>query len=690
MRPKFSVIFILIAIIGQINTKAALYTRGRSSGDKATINSLSIHIQPHGSYLDITERAIISPNLPQEDSVWIQGSFSLPSKATIVHFILSDSNNVFSSKILPNYKGEFPVDSTLGDPLVKISLISSTLSGANNYSITIAALTPKKHYGISIRYLIPNTGSAVADYNLNVLWHNPNLMPGIMEFSFKGEVNGPIYALNLGNSNFQLKDGQSLQIPYQENYRLLATDNAGTKQHISSFEDGDFKGQYLLLNTTVPDSVLSQLSKPIELLFLWRWNKPTCFVKKYTGGNSWLTTYGQNAIEQASAINTMVKHVAITGNQTGMVHSIQYRKPEIFPLCKKNSASFNVLTSYLSQMDEDYFLNSGYYEEITNPTNPDDTLSDSSRIEFLKSLNIVKGLYSNGAGIMKHLIIVTCGPVRNSRDIITLEELDPLINDISVSCDRAFWKDVSFANVEGGSFRRDFVDLDGFKVPQFRPSSLILQLANTGKSYSFPLSIDQNSFSIIAKSEGTWSPQIVWYGFDKSGIPFDTAHSTALVYQSVKDTGLVKLWATNSERISEKLEFDIETQYGVISKNNDMMVYPSFKWNDTAMGYATAYNYFTHKQTPVNKHRPEPTGYCFSLRNRTIKIALPGKEQIKRLKIFSLGGSLIADLDPSSFKAGFEYLIALNAIFPTRTSGLYLFVIEGNNRSWKQRLWVRN
>lgn len=74
-------------------------------------------------------------------------------------------------------------------------------------------------------------------------------------------------------------------------------------------------------------------------------------------------------------MQALITDVAATGNQLGMVHSIQYRKPEVFPLCKKGSASFTVLTSYLAQMDEDYFLNSGYYEEIIAPANPDDTLA---------------------------------------------------------------------------------------------------------------------------------------------------------------------------------------------------------------------------------------------------------------------------------------------------------------------------
>ena len=43
--------------------------------------------------------------------------------------------------------------------------------------------------------------------------------------------------------------------------------------HTTSFTSGDFKGKYLLLNTIIPDSVMSVLSKSMETVVLWRWNK---------------------------------------------------------------------------------------------------------------------------------------------------------------------------------------------------------------------------------------------------------------------------------------------------------------------------------------------------------------------------------------------------------------------------------
>lgn len=204
------------------------------------------------------------------------------------------------------------------------------------------------------------------------------------------------------------------------------------------------------------------------------------------------------------------------------------------------------------------------------------------------------------------------------------------------------------------------------------------------------MSVDQNSFSIIAKSEGTWSPKLTWYGFDKSGAPFDTAHSVATVYQSEKDTGLVKLWAASSERISEKFEDNIEAQYGVISNNYDMRVYPSFSWNDTSMGYASVHDFAGVTNIFNNKAELRRPGFYCVVKNRVIQISLPDKDEIKCLKIFSLDGKQIAELDPSSFKKGSIYLIPLKEILSCKKSAMVLLIVEGKKGRWTQKVWIRN
>lgn len=706
MKHKFYAIAFLLTMLGQFNLlNAEFFIKGlfQDSAEDyisdVALRSVSILIQPHGSYLDITEKATIMPMQTDLNSIidyWVEGSILIPKKSTIVQVIFSDSAESYSSRILPVYKENHPVDTSLGEPLVVVTSkrtmddIFESDDNFDSYNMKINRIEMGKLYKISIRYLVPNTGNAMPIYALRILCHNDYNRTGFIEFKYKSTDIERAYSLCLGNDNFQLENDQSLQIRYQQNYKIMATDKFETSHHVTSFENGDYKGKYLLLNTTVPDSVITLLSKPIELIFLWRWNKPSSFVKKYSNESSaWLTSYGQQATIQAAAINVMVKDVAATGNQIGMVHSIQYRKPDVFPLCKKNSAAFTVLNSYLSQIDADYIINSGYYEEITAPTG--DTMFDSSRAEFMKSMTIVKGLYSNGAGIMKHLIIVTCGPIRNSTDIITMEELDPLLNGISVYSENAYWKDVSFANVEGSALSRDLTQMNGFYVPEFRPSSLILEVTNSAKRYSFPMSINQKAFTIIAKSEGDWNQKMVWYGYDRNGEVFDTASSMAAIYDSKMDTGLVKLWAANKERLSEKLETGIAAQYGVISEDYSMRVYDSNKGNDSVMGYATTHDYYSPDQPlPVKNDLFKNVRFICTLKNRILKIALPGNEEIKRIKIYSLTGTLIAEVNPALFKTASEYLIPLKAIFTSKISSMVVITVEGKSSRWTQKVWIRN
>lgn len=654
--------------------------------------SVSITIEPKGSYLDVIESAVIHPMMASVEDIakyWIEGSIALPEKSTLVQILYEDSANVFSSKIIPLYpKEHFPTDTIIKNPIMEVSY-ETNRDGRDLYTVKLHKVTMGQNYKISMRYHVPNLGSAVPSYYLNVLCNSTYSNPGFLEFSYRSKKNGRPYYLDLGNSLFKISDGQSLQIPYQQNYIIRANDSMSTTMHITNFSDSLFGGKYLLLNTSIPDSVIIQLSKPIELLFLWRWNKPSCFVQKNSDiGTSWLTSYGQIAIEQAAAIKNMITEVAVTGNKAGMVHSIQYRKPEVFPLCKINSAAYTVIDSYLSQMDEAYFLNSGYYEEIIAPANPSDTLYDSSRTEFLNSLKIVNGLYSNGQGVIKHLVIVTCGPIRNSTDIISIEELEPLMNEISVSCDGAFWKDVSFANIKGSSLSRNLIDMFGFQVPQFKPSSLILQVSNSSKTHSFPLSTNQESFSIIAKSEGDWDSTLTWYGFDYDGLPFDTAKSTITPYTAVKDTGLVKLWAANKNRLIEKLEIDISSRYGVISENYNLRICSTFISEDTSIGYAQVYNV---KENTSNKGSMIKRALSFicQIRSGNLFIATPENQMIKRIRIFSLNGTLIAEVNVEQYNYGEYYSIPLNSLVKNRISCMVILRIEGDKNSWTKKIWLK-
>lgn len=691
MKYKIILIMFIITVTAQLNrANAELYLLSKDSTvvGSVAVTSVSISVKQHGSYLDITETATITPKLAEIDTGYFMlWEFDLPNKSTIVQLQFTDTSKTYSSRIIPVYQNGKAIDSTLGDPLIELKLIEDDYY----YLSTMKNIPLGKSYILSIRYLAPNIMGGTPVFNLSVLARSIVENPKVIEFKYDETDGNFQYALNIGQNSFKLSKGDMLQIPYQTSFQLKAMKNAESMQHVTSFEDGDYKGKYLLFNTSIPDTVLYGLSKPIELVFLWRWNKPTCFLKKNVYGTSSLTPYGSTAILQAKAINEMIETVTFTGNQVGMVHSIQYRKPEVFHLCKKNSAALGVLTGYLSQMNENYFLNSGYYEQDYYPDDPKDTLTDSSRTDFLNSITIVKGLYSNGQGIMKHLIILTCGPIRKTSDIITLEELEPLLKDVSVYSEGSLWKDVSFTNVQYSSLKRELIPMNSFMVPQFRPNSIILQVENSAKKYSFPLAATIPSFSFIAKSDSAWSQNLTWFGFDVKGNPFDTVTTVAKLYNEELDTGLVKLWAADKQRISEKQEKEIEATYGVISSEYSMRIYPTFS-DDTIKGFAPVYNYYVKKGPFVNiKNKTEKSGISiFAVRKNTLRIKLTDSKKIRRLKIYSLSGTVIADINPESFVSKFGYyLIPLEKILSSKVSCMVVLKIEAENFCWTKKIFIK-
>jgi hypothetical protein len=727
--PAFSfVLFWFMQAVAQLNTMAdhyplidsqrwdnilnkfvndTVYKDNYRIGD-IKLQNTNLTIQPHGSYLDVTESAFISI-IPEKDNLdyYISGRLSVPAKSVIASvYVSKDDTSGYSARILPSYRLDFPIDSTLGDALVLIK--KSNVYNATDkadfdyYDFRLNSTIPGKDYHVVIRYLVPNRGNPNTQYNLNLLLANSsyNNSPSEMALNFTKGIKEKTYTLSIGNLNYQLSDEESLRVvPFKKNFFITLIDRIPSMAHMTDFTDGTWKGKYLLLNTSIPDSVMINLSKKLETVVLWRWNKPSSFVKKFSNDSKSITSYGDQAISQAQAIRTLDSVLVNTGNQVALVHSIEYQSsPQKFGMGGKGSNNYAKLDGYLKQIDNDYLLNSGYFETDVAPEHPDDTLLDSSFYEFRKSMQIVNGLYSNGKGILKHLIIVSAGPIPVLQNINN--ELDSLFKDtISIDCDHAVWRHVSFPIVKNISLLKTqrplipFAD-SSFKLPEFRPSSIILKVSNASRNYSFPLSPDQASFSIIAKSDSSWNKELIWNGFDRNGLPFSTAKSIMESYVSDKDTGLVKLWAGNSDRLPTS-ESGLELKYGVVSEDYCLKIYPSFKgYDSTATAYATAEKYYAPDTSdkPVTSVRliAGADKLICSITVGKLLIKLPENGFVKRIRIYSLNGKLLVDFDPAQFRTPAGYVISLSSLHMSETfRGVVLIRIDSSGGTFKRKMIMR-
>lgn len=662
------------------------------------LSSVSLKVEPRGSYLDITENALISPSIPSDDGFlrppyYVKGTIGLPEGSSIVSFSVTCDTNVYSAKVLPEFPLDYEVDTTLGDDVASLKWQNQHYqSDEDRYQLQLNSVEAGREYQIQIRYLVPNRGSASPAFSLGILNHSYAGTPNFFELKYSASSEINPYKLKIGDMSYPLSADMAIQIPYQQNFEISSVDSSYTRMHVTDIENGPWQGKYLILNTSVPDSVLVSMSKSIETVFLWRWNRPSSFVtrSRYYGSEaSFLSNYGYQAVSQASSIREMINYLTRIGNKTGMVHSIQYKEPEVFPLCGNKGSAFAKLDGYLSQFTEDYFLNSGYFEYDTRPDDPIPTGPvDSSKAEFKRSLKLVHGLYSNGNGILKHLIVVCAGPVQISRDMITIEEIDTLVGDLSVDCENAVWRDVSFNLVKTISLNSDLVRLGNFKFPEFRPSSMLLQVESETKTYSFPIAPDQASFSIVAKSEGAWSPELTWKGFNSSGEPVGTVNADASLFEAQEDTGLVKIWASSADRLSETEETEIGLKYGVISESSSLRIFSSFKgYDSTTSAYASASPVYWKETTGSSvsdfSSNARIREFKCSFLKGLLRILLPDDEKIQRIRIFSLAGRLLADFNPADYRTVEGYLIPRSFLSGIAGNSMVIVRVEGEK-------WVRS
>ncbi len=651
------------------------------------LNSVSLSLQSRGSYLDVTEDAILSPSIASDGQTqppyYMQGTVHLPKGSSIISFYVSSDTTGYSAKVLPEFPLGFEVDTTMGENIASLKFKNQTwgLSADQDwYELSLNSIQPGKIYNVRIRYLTPNAGGSSALYTMNILNHSLEGNPRYFELKYLGSVENAAHSLEIGGLTYPLGENQSIQVPYNSTFQIRTVESTISKFHTTQFSEGPWMGKYLILNTTIPDSVLSSMSQPIETVFLWRWNRPSSFVNRYRYYDySSLSNYGQQAVSQASAIREMVKYLVTLGNQTGMVHSIQYKKPEVFPLCKAKSSAFARLDGYLSQFTEDYFLNSGYFEYDTEPDDPIPTGPvDSSKAEFKSCLNEVHGLYSDGNGVLKHLVIISAGPVQISRDLISIEEIDSLVNDLSVDCQNAVWRDISFNLVSSVSLQKTLVPIGGFSFPEFRPSSIMLQVSSESKTYSFPLSTVQNRFSIMAKSQGSWNSTLTWKGYSKSGEVMGEATSKAAVLNVPQDTGLVKLWASCADRLADKVETDVGLTYGVISEQSSLRIFSTFKgYDSTSTAYASTVPVYWKPTTGAEMLRTAIVKGRCSYSRGMLRISLPGNEKIRRVRIFSLDGKLLAEFDPQHYRTDSGYAISRSVFKQVSGNCMVIVRIQG-------------
>jgi hypothetical protein len=669
----------------------------------------SILVNPCGSYLDVIEDGWLSgsmfdgidPTTVSGPSLEFDGSFQLPAKSVLVGAMVWAGNQAFSAHLDPAlasnqfpYSGSGNVVGNKGEALLQIQ---QTSDAGYHLSVFNASLGGSIH--VRIRYLVANAAGGTPVYTLPVLFASDNSTGNPSFLQFQANVDSPVngYILKISDATVMLNDSSSNNITFAPSLSLTAKNGRPAILRLTSFNGNDaWLGNYLMLNANIADSVIGALSKKIETIVLWRWNQPGWFVDNYyqSWNQQWSHTingFGQDALNQAQGIASLCNLLAARGHRTGLIHSIEGDSLKQFPLASKDSKGFLSMQAYLEGFDQNYLLSKYSWNQQSEPSNPRaDSLdivkrTTASIADFIKSVHASIALYSDSTGTLHHLVIITAGPSTSSTQL-AYTTVDSLLQGATYDGTAANWRGVSFGVAASSINRQKLVPYFGYNFPSIEPVQVSLKFRNAAKTFNYLFNPQTNStFAIIGKSSTAWDTMLVWTGTDNTGNVTGSFAMLPSVNRAVLDSGLVKLWAADKNRLKESVENDLGGTYGILTRAYTLTATTA----DSTSGAGAGVHYLTNDQISS----PEVAGvagspasvkidksfFGYAIVNNVLTLKFGAALTPTLLRIYDLRGRLIATIFLTDILRSGIVSIPLDGIMNHKRIQSLVACVEGSN-----------
>lgn len=531
------------------------------------LGNSEIKVIPKGAYLDVTEDAWISSDVTNLNLTGLTGDYlfkgtiPVPRFATLVGLQTWKGDTLYRAGL---YESKYITDNSFPDSGMLQQSLDSRIALLQkhtevNYELTLTriALGEKKH--VRIRYLLRPDENSLGKYTIPVLFHTSSgKTPRSIKVIMYADNKDHIFTLLSGNTPLMLNDTSTNLIPYQSSITLQFAKRPMSAVNLTEFTSGPYKGNYLLVNTAINDSIVSQLSKPISTVFIWRWNDQQQMVE-FQNQVKTLSGYALEVIDQAKKIKSTILELKKLGNHVGLIHTVEGQSSLNF--CSK-SLSANEDSSILEYLNT--FNEMDMYEKyapfVTSstpawvPKEINSSVIEQSRNELSISLTKAKELLkSSAANQFHHIVMLSEGvaPYDNRKNMS--EDFKSLLDSITVATDNVQWRGV---DVNTSFLHNNLYSWREFSFPSFSPITIQLKLKNFQQPYTF--SLNQNVWSqaltISARTVAAWDSTLYWMGFDGAGKETATIKVLPTVYSIYADSALAKIWADDENHIAEDEE----------------------------------------------------------------------------------------------------------------------------------------
>ncbi|MDQ3003000.1 MAG: hypothetical protein M3Y08_17275 [Fibrobacterota bacterium] len=607
IRTAASVLFIVAAPWAQVGwqtTHTTLPANGLNVGECGLVAS-SMRVKVFPAYLEVEEDAEIAAlggvtagNDPK--TLEISGTFLMPPGTAITGALLWEGDKVLQGKLLDRNIADSLYESLVDrdsipptrprDPIIIERVAKDT------YRFRIYPVETGRTRRFRLRYQLP---PVITDEGLEIPMRAAiaPLFPGSgtkvsVTFQGGGEVTKAILAVGMGAKTEMTFPRTRLLNPMDlipqagwdpytgqwsasSGMRILPYDPLRQVVVKTSFSSGQMAGHYLNLYAGVTEDVLKGLNRRVEVVVLWKWHNPGSWIIKTQWGEEF-TGYVWEAMNQQNLIQTLYQSMGGLGTRIGLVHDDSKNEPHAFKASNRSEPEYAAAIDYLTS------IQGGYPEQFVRGIKAGKASGSvvagvtASKNRFRSNLRLVKTLYSQESGTVRHLLVVSAGP-----------EFIVDKNDMNVSFDSLFSDKISISGYGGGFQQAGFDFFEAKKkhaykgpvaaswmgdVPGFADMNLNVIVRNATKAYDFSIACQGGispacgSLTFHGKSDLAWRDSLEWEAFDRDGRLMGTAKTLPVLIGKPEDTAIAVLWAGSGSAFSEKKELPLGPVFGFVDE----------------------------------------------------------------------------------------------------------------------------
>ncbi len=664
-----------------------------------TLEKSVIKVTPKGAYLDITEDAWISSDIPSGDiegltrDYFLKSELYLPPRAAITGLITWIKSKPYKARLKPtvySFDKYFTDSVALGDYINgRVAFLQQASEGEYRAVFTQLSLGEVKH--IRIRYLLPNQSGGTGGYHIPVVFNGEHgRVPEATKLVLLMNNKKHKYILTTPSGELQIRDTTTIMVPYASGYDIRHGEGATAALHVSEIPDGDLEGHYAYLNASFPDSLLETLSRKMEVVLVWRWNRPFDLVDFDGSGLKNVSAKGLLAIQQAGELKNLVEDLAQKGHGVGLIHTLEDSVEKALGVSYAGGDSLELILNYLDQFNAYYIYD--HYNPITTE-HPEwvpqaagaESYYDKKRGEFYDAVEKATAMFGADSALLKHLAVLSLGSGQATINKLTTAGLDSLLGPVTLDAGRGQWTGFNFNTLVATPQQQHLSPWQGFYFPFFQPSTIKVNIRDRVQTYSFPVAAnDGEMINVVLKSSRAWDTTITWVGYDPYGDSTGALSITPFNYETELDTGLAKVWARDIHRVTEKEEDQLGARYGLVTGGS----YLAASSGDRVSFSGNSVPYLERDEIDIEVTPVAPVTRVYVhrlqhyIRANALYLGWGTDMAYRSIEVYDFRGRLIARLSLAGFLLNRnEAMVPLTEIGLAKKTGMYLVRVRGISKT---------